>query len=121
MKLIYLASPYNHVSPCVREERFNLVCHVAAKLMKKGVHLFCPIAHTHPIAVCGDLPKGWDYWQQYDRLMLSNCSALWIVEMDGWKESQGIKGEIEIARELGLEILLVDPSTLYISQASKDL
>jgi hypothetical protein len=72
--------------------------------MLKGIHLFCPIAHTHPIALVGDLPKGWEYWQVYDRIMLSSCSELWIVQMKGWEESIGIKGEIEIAKELGIPI-----------------
>lgn len=99
-RLIYLATPYNHPDPAIREERFTLACLAAATLMRDGVHLFCPIAHTHPIALQGNLPCGWDYWQKYDQLMLSACDELWIVQMDGWDRSEGIKGEIEIARQL---------------------
>jgi Domain of unknown function (DUF1937) len=100
-KLIYLATPYNHAEPSVREERFQAACKIAAQLMKNGTLLFCPIAHTHPIALAGDLPKGWDYWQEYDRKMLAACDELWIVQMPGWGESVGIAGEIEIANESG--------------------
>ena len=75
--------------------------------MRNGVHLFCPIAHTHPIAELGDLPKGWGYWQVYDRVMLRACSELWVVKMEGWDKSEGIKGEIEIAKELGLTVRYV--------------
>lgn len=105
--MIYLASPYFHPDPSIREKRFRDVCHVAAHFMRKGIYIFCPIAHTHPIVESGDLPKGWDYWQEYDRQMLSVCSELWIVQLDGWKESVGIKGEIQIAREMGLSIKYV--------------
>lgn len=112
--LIYLASPYNSSFPFVRERRFQDVCSVAATLMSRGVHLFCPIAHTHPIAQKDNLSPGWKYWQEFDRLMLSHCSALWIVMLDGWKESEGIKGEIQIAKEMGIEIWLVDPTTCDI-------
>src|SRR5687767_6421535 len=103
-KLIYLATPYNHPDPAIREERFKLACQAAATLMQDGIHLFCPIAHTHPIALAGDLPHGWEYWREYDRMMLDACAELWIVQMDGWDQSEGIKGEIEIAREQGKEI-----------------
>lgn len=108
MKLVYLATPYNHPNPAVREQRFHEACKIAAHFMRKGIHLFCPIAHTHPIAVTGDLPKGWDYWQACDRAMLSSCTELWVVKMDRWQESAGIKGEIEIATELGLKIKYVE-------------
>lgn len=107
MRLIYLATPYNHPDPEVRESRFKVACEVAAHFMRNGVHLFCPIAHTHPIAQAGDLPKGWDYWHDYDYTMLSACSELWVVEIDGWRDSEGIRGEIEIANELDMPIRYV--------------
>lgn len=105
-KLIYLASPYNHAEESVREERFKLICGVAAQLMSQGVHLFCPIAHTHPIAVCGDLPRGWQYWREYD--LITACDELWIVKIDGWRESEGIKGEIDIAKNLRKPIKYIE-------------
>jgi hypothetical protein len=111
-KLIYLATPYNHLDPAIREKRFILACLAAATLMRDGIHLFCPIAHTHPIALQGDLPCGWEYWQEYDRIMLSACTELWIVQMEGWEQSKGIKGEIQIALELGKGIKYLDPVTL---------
>jgi hypothetical protein len=104
VRLIYLATPYNHPDPEVRESRFKAACEVAAHFMRSGVHLFCPIAHTHPIAEAGDLPRGWEYWQAYDRAMLFACTELWVVRMDGWRESRGIRGEVEIARELGIPV-----------------
>lgn len=108
-ELIYLATPYNHPDPEVRADRFRTACRIAAALMREGVLLFCPIAHTHPIAEDGELPKGWDYWRAYDRKMLSGCAELWIAMMDGWEQSEGIRGEIEIAQELGIPIVRFDP------------
>jgi len=98
--LIYLASPYGHPDPAVREERFRAVCVVAARLMREGLYVFSPIAHTHPIAEAGDLPKGWDFWKGYDRVMLSACSELWVLCLPGWEESEGVAAEIQIARSL---------------------
>lgn len=111
-KLVYLATPYNHPDPFVREERFTLACFAAATLMRNGVHLFCPIAHTHPIALQGNLPCGWDYWREYDRLMLDACAELWVVQMSGWRESQGISGEIAIATIQNKPIYFLHPVTL---------
>lgn len=102
--LIYLASPYSHPNADIRQERFDKVCFVAANLMREGHHVFSPIAHTHPIALQGDLPKGFDFWEEFDRKMIGACGALWVVMMDGWRESKGVSAEIKIAEEMGIPV-----------------
>jgi hypothetical protein len=106
-KLVYLASPYTHESLAVRELRFEFVCSVAAKLMREGVHLFCPIAHTHPLVKYG-LPFEFDFWQKYDERILSMCSELWVLTMEGWRTSKGITTELLIATQLNLPIKYVN-------------
>lgn len=106
--LIYLASPYSDPDPKVMESRFTVVCYLAAKLMRQGHLIFSPIAHTHPIAVCGELPRGWDFWERYDRAILSACRELWVAKLPGWDRSKGIAAEIGIAKELGLPIIYID-------------
>ena len=68
--MIYLAVPYSHADPAVRVARFDAVNKVAAKMMRDGLHVFSPISHTHPIALAGDLPGGWEYWEAYDRALI---------------------------------------------------
>ena len=106
--LIYLASPYSHDDPDVRQDRFNAVCLKAAELMLKGYFVFSPIAHTHPIALASDLPKGFDYWQEYNEKMIGLCDKVFVYRLDGWEESEGIAGEIEYAKELGKEVRYLD-------------
>ena len=45
----------------------------AAQLMAEGELIFSPISHTHPIALAGDLPTDWNYWESYDRAILQCC------------------------------------------------
>lgn len=56
---------------------------------------------TLAIALAGELPRGWDYWERYDRAMLEACDELWVLCLDGWEDSKGIKGEIAIMQEMG--------------------
>ena len=107
-KLAYLATPYTSNDPVVKEERFQRVNRVAAKLMAKGEYIFSPISHTHPIAVVGDLPGNWEYWDGFDRAILDCCYKLYVLKLDGWHESTGVQAEIKIAAELGLEIEYLD-------------
>lgn len=92
----YLASPYSHSSPAVRQARFEAVCIVAAELIKDGRSIFCPIAHTHPIEQYGfDNPMPGTFWLDVDRPMMQVCTALIIAELPGWEESVGIRDEID--------------------------
>ena len=110
--MIYLASPYSSDSPVVREARFKAVCVAASKLMVKGLLIFSPIAHTHPIAVAGDLPKGWDFWAKYDREFLNFCDEIWVLMLDGWEQSRGVAGEIAIMEDMGKLVKYINPQEL---------
>lgn len=97
--MIYLASPYSHEDSKIREQRFLDVCKAAAFFMGKGISIFSPIAHTHPIAMAGDLPKGWDFWNKCDRWFIEHCDNVYVLMLDGWEESKGVQAEIAIAHQ----------------------
>lgn len=103
-ELIYLACPYSHEDKMVMEERFKAVNKLAASLMGEGYYIFSPISHTHPIAIEGALPRGWEYWEGYDRTIIKACKGLCVFKLNGWKESVGVQAEIKIAQELGIPV-----------------
>ena len=106
--MIYLASPYSHADPEVMEDRFRRVCAVASRLMLQGLHIFSPIAHCHPIAVTGGLPKGWEFWGSYDKDIISKCDRFLVLRLPGWEESKGVQAEIKIWEEMGGTVEYVD-------------
>lgn len=108
-KKIYMACPYSDESAGVRAWRFELVNRAAAKLMQEGHLVFSPISHTHPIAEAGDLPKGWEFWEAYDRTFLEWADEVHVLMIDGWRESKGVTAEIRIARELKKRVVYVCP------------
>lgn len=98
--LIYLATPYSHDDRTIRAKRFMTACELTAALFKAGYMCFSPIAHTHPISEIGELPSGFEFWHDYDRLMIARCDVLLIVDMPGSSDSKGIKAETLIAQQL---------------------
>lgn len=102
--MIYLACPYSHPSRDVRVARFKAANKAACKLILQREHVFSPISHTHPIAEAGDLPLGWDYWCAYDRKMLSICNKMIVLMLPGWKESKGVRAEVDLATEMGIPV-----------------
>ncbi len=107
--MIYLAAPYSHPDPAVREERYRQTCWHAVRLMREGRLVYSPIVHSHPLAQLG-LPGDWPFWAEHNREMLNASSRLVVLALDGWQESQGVAAEVEIARELDLPIQIEAPA-----------
>ena len=108
MKKIYLATPYSHPDPQVREFRFYEVNKVAARLMCEGNLVFSPISHTHPIAVAGDLPRGWNYWKDYDSSFIEWADEIYVLKVLGWKQSTGVQAEIKLAEAMGKPVIYLE-------------
>jgi hypothetical protein len=103
-QLTYLAVPYSHPDPAIRLARFKAANIAAGALMQQGEIVFSPISHTHPIAEECELPKGWEFWQAFDRAYLAQSRRLVVLCIDGWQESVGVSAEILIAKEMGLPV-----------------
>jgi hypothetical protein len=101
--MIYLASPYSHPDPSIREARFKAACGAAAAIIRSGQHVFSPIAHSHPIAAYG-LPTDWSYWEKAARAHLKTSAEVVVLTLDGWQESLGVAAEVCIATELGIPV-----------------
>jgi hypothetical protein len=112
-ELIYLASPYSHKDPVVKELRFRSAARIGAKMMAAGKYIFSPISHTHPIALAGKLPGEWQFWEGYDRVMIKCCQRLTVAKIDGWETSTGVQAEIKIADELGIPVDYVESDGVW--------
>lgn len=112
MSIIYLATPYSHPDLKVRRDRFDRVNKVAARLMRTGMHIFSPISHTHPIAMVGNLPTSWEYWKEYDEVMIKASIGLYVLRLEGWEQSTGVAAEIKIATGLKKPVKFIDEDYL---------
>ncbi|MBU6231544.1 DUF1937 family protein [Patescibacteria group bacterium] len=111
--LIYLAAPYTHHSTHVRDARFQSINKAASVLMRRGFLIFSPISHTHPIAMAGSLPTGWDFWKRYDETVLSYCCCMIVLTLPGWQESKGVCSEIGIAKSIPIPIHYVGQESVF--------
>ena len=102
----YLASPYTAYLPGITAAAID-VSKVAGKLIKAKVPIFCPIAHSHCIALYSSA-DALDHalWMRADKPMMDAAHGLLIANMKGWDGSKGIKEEIEVFRAAGKPIYL---------------
>lgn len=101
--MIYLASPYSHADPEVRQQRYEAAVAACAELWRRGHVAFSPIAHSHPVALHG-IEGTWEQWAEFDSAILAVCDEVRVLTIDGYGESRGIQNELRLARELGITV-----------------
>lgn len=114
-RLVYLASAYTkrpNLDTACRE-----AAQAAAELMRAGVCVFSPIAHSHTIAtLAGINPTDHAFWMEQDRPLQAACEAMVILKTEGWLESTGISAEIAQAYIQKQPIYGLDPETMTLTK-----
>ena len=111
-KLIYLACPYTHRDSRVSVDRFREVNKVAAGLIKEGFLVFSPISHSHPITVHG-IRGDFEYWKEFDKAIMDLCEELYVLKLEGWRESKGVAFEMSYMESKGKPVVYVEPEDYY--------
>jgi hypothetical protein len=114
-KMIYLAAPYTFNGTSEHDvvlARVQAIDEFAASVFQMGHYVFSPISHTHPIKVASDgkLPGGFAFWANYDYRMIDFCDELWVLKLDGWEKSVGVRAEIEYAERNRKPVVYRAPS-----------
>lgn len=91
----YVGTPYSKYAAGI-EQAWTDACLACARLIEAGVPVYSPIAHTHPIAVLGEIdPYAHDIWLPADRPLMEAAHGMILLMMPGWRESRGIWHEVE--------------------------
>lgn len=108
-RLYYLATPYAKYAQGV-EAAWKMACEQAALLMLESVAVFCPIAHSHPIAMFGKIEsRDHVFWMAVDRPMMDACDALIIVKAPGWGKSEGMGHELATFTKANKPVIWMEP------------
>src|ERR1700676_1826357 len=86
---VYLASPYSHERAEVRALRFLEAERCSHWLLLRKNWNYSPIVYCHLMAQKFGLPTDFTYWQDLNRAMLVYSRALYILTLDGGKQSLG--------------------------------
>ena len=112
---VYLATPYQWrgsneglISWIVRWWRYRKVTKIAAIWMEKGYNIFSPITHSHPISKFADLSHA--EWLEYDFQWIDACDELWVYCQPGWQTSDGVRQEVQYARNKNKEVIFLKRS-----------
>lgn len=106
--MIYISSPYSDENTEVREARFLAVCKYAARLVRDGFIVFCPIAHSHPICVHGGVGNEHETWLSQDLFFAQQAKEMHVLQLPGWDKSVGVRREILYAQSKDLRVVYVE-------------
>lgn len=98
-ELIYIGSPYSNPDKNIRIKRFELVSKFAAELVSQGHIAISPITYGHILLDYKDMPTDFEFWNNFCIGLLKKCSYLYVLKIDGWNESLGLKEEINFAEK----------------------
>lgn len=108
--MIYLASPFTHSDKQVEFIRYKQTCQYLADMFRKGLFAFSPIAHCYYMAREFELPSDYEYWKSFNMAMLARCDKLYVLMLDGWRESRGVRDEMDNAYEMDFDVVFVEPN-----------
>ena len=90
--LTYLAVPYSHPDPVVRQKRFETINAAAAKLLNDGLLVYSPISMTHQMALDHALPTDFAFWQRHCLAFVKASTRMIVLKLD---ERTGATGSVE--------------------------
>lgn len=102
-KLIYLGAPYSDPDPTIIAARMAAFEDVVARLLTEGQFPISPLLN-HGLVGRHKVGGDWTFWQHYSRRLLTHCDVLMIIELPGWQTSEGVTGEIDLARMLSIPV-----------------
>jgi hypothetical protein len=109
MSYWYLATPYSKY-PAGIEEAFKEAARQAALLIRAGIPVYSPIAHTHPVAINGNIdPLDHGIWLPADLPLMKSALGLIVCKMESWEISYGIGKEIEEFQKAGKPVVYMEP------------
>ena len=108
----YVATPYSKF-PYGIEAAYREACRQAAYLIRAKVPAFSPIAHTHGLAIEGNIdPLSHEIWLAADAPFMAAAGGLIVVMMEGWDTSYGVAHEIEAFKAAGKQIVYMWPDVV---------
>jgi nucleoside 2-deoxyribosyltransferase len=119
--LVYLATPYSKYAAGI-ECAFKDAAALTGKLLTAGIKIYSPIAHTHPIAIYGNLdPLDHSIWMPFDEAMMTASSALLVAQMQGWRESYGVNYEIGFFLNADKPVFYLDTVLMRVAAEPMEL
>ena len=120
--MIYVASPYTDESEEVMQQRYDQTTKFCSETIRyePNSFIFSSICYWHPIASIYGLPRSSDYWLSWNVAMLKISESMWILMLEGYEKSKGVRIEKAVADALNIDVFWKDPRKYERLQQEED-
>lgn len=101
--LIYLAAPFTGRSQKVMQRRHDQTEEFHRHLTHRGLVVY------NPLNALKHIPMPSDHRYNHGLAVLRHSDLVILLALDGYKESHGVKLEVDLAMKLGIEVFVVGP------------
>lgn len=109
-KLAYLATPYTHRLKRMRDARAQAVTLMSATLTLDKLVNYSPITHEAEKRKLMELPHTWGFWRYVDLTFIDHTDEVWVLCLEGFKESTGVSAEIRYAKKTNKPVKYILPT-----------
>jgi hypothetical protein len=105
---IFVSVPYNHPRQDMIDFRLEMLDQYLMELINKDFTPYSTVQAMLPLAAKFDLSTDYDYWKRHCSRMIAASDALHVLMLPGWRDSVGVRDEIETALLIGIPVSYID-------------
>lgn len=110
----YLATPYSKWAAGI-DDAALMAARIAGSLARYHVAVFSPIAHSHAVAMASGIdPCDHTIWIPLDDPFMDAARGLIVADIDGWRDSYGVKVEIDRFLAMRKPRFLLAPDAMLV-------
>jgi len=115
-RMIFVSGPYSSTNPDEKKARVKAIASACIKIMQSGDMAISPLTFGLSLIEKSEqsLPDSYEFWDRFCREFVKTADELWVLALDGYDSSSGVKDEIEAAKERKIPVKLVHPSSLIL-------
>lgn len=111
--MIYLAGPYYHNDPTIIQARMEIMYEILAYFMKREIYCSSPML-MHAVVKRHNLPNNFEYWDKYSYNLLKGAEGMFVMTLEGWETSRGVRKEIEFCIKNKIPVFFLDIEKILV-------
>ena len=104
---IFVISPYTDDDPAIIAQRVRAAEKYIANLTQQGIVAYSTIAAMDHIVHEYELRSDYAFWRKHCETMMECSKEVHVLQLDGWKESEGVQQEMLWALNLGKNLTFI--------------
>ena len=114
--MIFVSGPYSSSDPEVKKVRVKAIASACMKIMQDGNMAISPLTFGLSLIEKSEqnLPDSYEFWDRFCREFVATADVMYVLDLEGWELSSGVKDEIAAAKKFNIPVKLVHPYSLNV-------